>query len=226
MAELKPVFLIEIPPEPRSEREYALSVLFGDWLGTPYALRVVEGLHETHVSLASDADGVRIVLPDVLLARDTEFLSPGSLPPAMLPTVGLPAWAGMDGRLAAALLDGYRRRTSSSAGAAIDLSSALTCWAASCSCSPATRSTSIRRRTMNTGGFRRAHPRWPRRVGCNGRSSTCTSTCSPRCSGTPGRGSSSHPRRARRSSSGTMSTIPRRRSAGAAGSEPGSSQAT
>jgi peptidoglycan/xylan/chitin deacetylase (PgdA/CDA1 family) len=93
------VLLIDVPPEAPAERDYALSVLFDDWLGIPYTVRVVEGLNETHVLLASDPDGVRIVLPDVLLARRTAFLSPASLPPAELPTVDLPEWAGTGGRL-------------------------------------------------------------------------------------------------------------------------------
>jgi peptidoglycan/xylan/chitin deacetylase (PgdA/CDA1 family) len=96
---LSSAFLVEIPPQWRSEREYALRVLFGDWLGVRYSVRVSDDLDETRVCLASEPDGATIAIPDVLLARSTEWLSPGSLPPAILPTVGPPAWAELEGRL-------------------------------------------------------------------------------------------------------------------------------
>jgi peptidoglycan/xylan/chitin deacetylase (PgdA/CDA1 family) len=92
-------FLIEIPPHWRNEREYVLSVLVGDWLGATYAIRVNDDLEETRLSLASQPGEVTIAIPDVLLARSTEWLSPGSLPPAELPTLRLPAWTGMEGTL-------------------------------------------------------------------------------------------------------------------------------
>lgn len=98
-AALSPDFLIEIPPQWRNEREYALSVLLGDWLGMTFAVRVVDGLGETRLRLASGAGDAMIVIPDVLLARSTAWLSQRSLPPAALPSVSLPGWVGIEGSI-------------------------------------------------------------------------------------------------------------------------------
>ncbi len=94
---MNPDFLIEIPPHWRNEREYALSVLFEDWLGATFAVRVVDGLEETRVRPASAPEDAMIVIPDVLMARSVAFLAPASLPSAPVPSVVLPGWAGVPG---------------------------------------------------------------------------------------------------------------------------------
>jgi hypothetical protein len=96
---LSPDFLVEIPPQWRSEREYALGVLLGDWLGARYSVRVDDDLNETRIRPTSELGDVMIAIPDVLLARSTEWLSVGSLPPAILPTLDLPAWTELEGAL-------------------------------------------------------------------------------------------------------------------------------
>jgi peptidoglycan/xylan/chitin deacetylase (PgdA/CDA1 family) len=96
---LNPDLVVDIPPTRRSEREYALGVLLGEWLGLRYTVRVIEGLDETRIHPASTPDATRIAIPDVLLAPSTAWLSPGSLPPAVLPTLELPAWTGHAGTL-------------------------------------------------------------------------------------------------------------------------------
>jgi peptidoglycan/xylan/chitin deacetylase (PgdA/CDA1 family) len=87
--------LVEMAPEWRAEREYVLSVLLGDWLGITFAVRIVDGLPETRLRLAADADSPTVVLPDCLLSRTTDWLSAGSLPPSLLPTVVPPDWTGI-----------------------------------------------------------------------------------------------------------------------------------
>jgi peptidoglycan/xylan/chitin deacetylase (PgdA/CDA1 family) len=94
-----PHFLIEMPPNRRSEREYALAVLFEDWLGATYAVRVVDGLDETRVRPSSEPDQIVLAIPDVLLARSTKWLSPESLPPPALPSIRLPSWTGLEGTM-------------------------------------------------------------------------------------------------------------------------------
>lgn len=96
---MRPDFLVEIPPQWRSEREYALGVLFGDWLGVRHSVIVSDDLDETRIRPASEPGGVTIAIPDVLLARSTHWLSSGSLPPAVLPTLDLPAWTELQGTL-------------------------------------------------------------------------------------------------------------------------------
>lgn len=93
------MFLIDIPQSSRPEREYALAVLVGDWLGATYTLRVADDLRETRIRVAAEPDGPEIIIPDVLLARDTAWLSPESLPSPELPRVRMPPWTGMDDEL-------------------------------------------------------------------------------------------------------------------------------
>ena len=99
MTDVRPDFLIEMPPQWRDEREYALSVLLGDWLGATYSVRVDDDLDETRLRLASEPGEAMIAIPDRLLARSTDWLRPSSLPPAVLPNLRLPAWTGMQGIL-------------------------------------------------------------------------------------------------------------------------------
>jgi hypothetical protein len=87
---------IEIPPESRNEREYALSVLLNEWLGLTYVVQVVEGLKETQLRLASGAGDAVIAIPDVLLARSTHWLSPDSLPASPLPLAPPAPWTGLE----------------------------------------------------------------------------------------------------------------------------------
>ena len=92
-------FLVEIPPDWRSEREYALTVLIEDWLGASYTVRVNNDLMETRLRLASQPGEAMIAIPDVLLGRTTKWLSPSSLPLTELHTLRLPAWTGVEGTL-------------------------------------------------------------------------------------------------------------------------------
>ncbi len=92
-------FLVEIPPQWRSEREYALTVLLADWLGVAYSVHVREDLAETRIRMAAEPGDVTIAIPDALLARSTEWLSPGSLPPVHLPTIHVPTWTEFEGEL-------------------------------------------------------------------------------------------------------------------------------
>ena len=99
MTDPGPQFVIAAPPHRRAEREYALSVLLGEWLGVPWTLQVVDGLDETRIRLASDPDGAMIVIPDRLLGPSADWLSKATLPEAPLPSIELPDWTGMTGRL-------------------------------------------------------------------------------------------------------------------------------
>lgn len=96
MPVLKPDFLVEIPPHRRSEREYVLRVLLGEWLGVAYSTRTLDNLDETRIRLASEPGDVTIAIPDVLLGRATPWLAPPSLPADTLPTVKPPAWTGLE----------------------------------------------------------------------------------------------------------------------------------
>lgn len=88
-------FLVETPATRTSERDYALSVLLGDWLGAEYQLKRRSGAKATTISLVGGPAGSVIALPDVLLAPATEWLSPASLP-AKPPMVAMPpAWTGV-----------------------------------------------------------------------------------------------------------------------------------
>lgn len=93
-----PQFLVEIPPHRRAEREYALAVLLGDWLGVTYTVRVVDGLATTRLRLGDGSSDDVIVMPDRLLSATTVWLSEESLP-ASMPAVAAPDWTGMDGTL-------------------------------------------------------------------------------------------------------------------------------
>lgn len=91
-----PELLIEIPSHAQPEREYALSVLLGDWLGLSYVTRVVENSGETRIRHSSGGTAC-VVLRDRLLAVDTPWLQAESLPPTPLPVVAFPAWSGQEG---------------------------------------------------------------------------------------------------------------------------------
>ena len=88
-------FIVDIPPHRRPEREYALAVLLGDWLGRTFEVQVVPDLTETRIRLADGPAETMIVLPDVLLAEATDWLSLDSLPRAPLAPTVLPAWSGV-----------------------------------------------------------------------------------------------------------------------------------
>jgi len=94
MPDSAPILLVEMPAGHREEREYALSVLLGEWLGLSYAAVVSPELGETRIRLASESDGVAVAIPDVLLAPSTEWLTPESLPRLPLPEVDLPDHTG------------------------------------------------------------------------------------------------------------------------------------
>ena len=99
MADVTVDFLVEIPPHWRKEREYALGVLIGDWLDATYGIRIKNDLEETRISLASQPGEAMIAIPDVLLARSTEWLSQVSLPLTELRTIRLPPWTRVEGTL-------------------------------------------------------------------------------------------------------------------------------
>lgn len=90
-----PHFLVDVPPHRRTERDYALSVLLADWLEATYSIRVVDGLRETRLQLAGDDTGVAVVLPDVLLAETTSWLTEESLPAGVPTLVAPPEWTGV-----------------------------------------------------------------------------------------------------------------------------------
>jgi peptidoglycan/xylan/chitin deacetylase (PgdA/CDA1 family) len=96
VAAMNPDLLVEIPADHRNEREYALSVLLGDWLRIPYSVQVIVDLAETNIRLASGSSDVVIVIPDGLFARSTEWLSATSLPAESLPVLPLPTWTGRE----------------------------------------------------------------------------------------------------------------------------------
>jgi hypothetical protein len=91
-----PKLLVEIPPHRRTEHEYAISVLLRDWLQWDYEVRVVDGLEGSRMrpAGASDTDPA-ILLPDVLLAPETSWLTEASLP-IHVTSIEAPEWTGID----------------------------------------------------------------------------------------------------------------------------------
>ena len=88
--------IAEIPSHRRPEREYVLSVLLRDWLGIDTVVTVVEGSHETRLRPTGVTGGTSLVIPDVLFAPSTPWLSRDSLPGPDFPRVSLSDHEGAD----------------------------------------------------------------------------------------------------------------------------------
>jgi hypothetical protein len=102
--------IVAIPDHRRGEREYILSVVLGDWLGLSFATRVQDDASGTRISLREDPDGRSVMVPDVLLARGTEWLGEKSLPSLPLPDADL-ADVGDSGGRVPLLFAGSRQPT-------------------------------------------------------------------------------------------------------------------
>jgi hypothetical protein len=79
------ILVVEVPAGYEPERRYILDVVLADRLGLPWRLEQRDG-REVRIGLDGDADGRRVVMPDVLFATPpAAWLTRASLPPAPLP---------------------------------------------------------------------------------------------------------------------------------------------
>jgi uncharacterized protein DUF7033 len=77
--------VVEAPAGYEPERRYILDVVLADRLGLPWRLEQRDG-RDVRIGLEGDADGHRVVMPDVLFATSpAAWLTRASLPPAPLP---------------------------------------------------------------------------------------------------------------------------------------------
>jgi hypothetical protein len=80
-----PVLRVRHPPGYPSERRYAADVILTEFLGLDHVMEERPG-PDVEISLAQDAGGGRVVMPDVLFATPPEaWLTEGSLPRRPLP---------------------------------------------------------------------------------------------------------------------------------------------